>query len=78
MSYVDEALRALLRRLCVQWKYAAVGIFGSWQLCLNMARPRGKENPENTLSSARAVFHVRGPYMPREVEAAGDLLAEAK
>ena len=35
MPYADEASRALLRSVCVQWEYAAVGIFGSW-------RPRPK------------------------------------
>ena len=36
MPYADEALRALLRRVCVRRGYVSVGIFGSW-------RPRPKQ-----------------------------------
>lgn len=78
MPYADEASQALLRHLCVQWEYAAVGIFGSWQLCPKQGaaareRKSGKYAIIRTGRLSRA-----GPYMPREAEAAGDLLAEAK
>lgn len=78
MSYADEASQALLRRVCVRRGYVSVGIFGSW-------RPRPKQGAAARKRKSGKYAIIRtgrlsraGPYMPREVEAAGDLLAEAK
>ena len=67
MPYADEASRALLRHLCVQWEYAAVGIFGSWQLCPKQGaaareRKSGKYAIIRTdrLSRAGAFYAARG------------------
>ena len=67
MSYADEALRALLRRLCVRREYAPVGIFGSWQLCPKQgAAARERKSGKyaiiraGRLSRAGALYAARG------------------
>lgn len=78
MSYADEASQALLRHLCVQWEYAAVGIFGSW-------RPQPKQGAAARERKSGKYAIIRAGRLSRagalyaaEAEAAGDLLAEAK
>ncbi len=67
MPYADEALRALLRRLCVRREYAPVGIFGSWQLCpKHGAAARERKSGKyaiiraGRLSRAGALYAARG------------------
>ena len=78
MLYADETSQSLLRRVCVRREYAAVGIFGSWQLCPKQGAAARKRKSGKYAIIRTGRLSRAGALYAAEAEAAGDLLAEAK